>query len=377
MSAGSIARSTDELATSHLPIRMVGYRAGMAAGGISNYIAHLTAALQQHHRAEIAGAEVRRLFSVQPYAPHEILHIPLIMGSQALLTGRYRRSVVTVHDLGGLLSPLDRSSTSLLHKLLLQLALIGVRRASHILAVSEYTKSTLVKHLNIAPDRIHVTYEGVDQERYQPRPQPAARKLLADRIGLMLPVDQPVLLYVGSELPRKNLVVLWAALKEIRAAYPQAVVLKVGQAGGQPDRRATTLREIAARGVADAVRFLDAVDDTTLPLLYNAADIFVQPSLYEGFSLPTAEAMASGCPVIAANATCLPEVIGGAGVLFDPYRPSDLAARVIALHENRAQQQMLAAKGIARATVFSWRTTAQQTLAVYTFQAISANKRER
>ena len=348
------------------PIRLIGYQHHLAAGGISNYIrqlhSHMAALGLGDH---LAGAEVRRFFSVQPYHTGEILHIPLIMGSQVLLTGRYPRSVVTVLDLGGLLCPADRATHSLLHGSIFKLALRGLRRAQQIIAISDYTKAMIVQHLGIASERITVTPLGVNHACFYPQSRAAARQQLADRLGLIFPHQQPVLLYVGSELPRKNLAVLWAALRMIRQEYPGAMVIKVGRAGGAPDLRGQTAREIAEQQQTDAVHFLDTIDDDTLALLYSAADIFVQPSLYEGFSLPTAEAMACGCAVIAARATCLPEVIGTGGRLFDPSSAEALAAVILETYQNDHARQAMIERGLAQAQQFTWQRTALQTIDVY------------
>lgn len=347
------------------PIRLVGYRHHLPAGGISNYIRQLHSHISALGLSDrVAGAEVRRFFDVQPYQAGEILHIPLIMGSQALLTRRYPRSVVTVLDLGGLLCAQDRASHTLLHSVIFKLALLGLRQARHILAISEYTKTTIVRHLGIAPERITTTPLGVNHACFYPQAQAQARRSLSERVGLVFPESQPVLLYVGSEIPRKNLSILWAALQLIRQEYPQAIVIKVGKAGSA-EQREHTRGQIAARGLTEAVRFLDTIDDPALALLYNAADIFVQPSLYEGFSLPTAEALACGRPVLAAAATCLPEIIGAGGKLFDPASAEALATGVLELYHDEVERSRLSERGMAQAQRFDWRATARQTIEVY------------
>lgn len=346
------------------PIRLVGYRHNLPAGGISNYIRQLHSHISALGLGDrVAGAEVRRFFDVQPYHSGEILHIPLIMGSQALLTRRYPRSVVTVLDLGGLLSAQDRAGHSLLHATIFKLALRGIRRARHVLAISEYTKRTIVEHLGIPAARITTTPLGVNHDCFYPQDQALARRAISERFGLRFPERQPALLYVGSEIPRKNLGVLWAALRRIRKEYPQAIVIKVGTADAE--QRAQTRQAIAAQGLTDAVHFLDRVDDPALALLYSAADIFVQPSLYEGFSLPTAEALACGCPVLAANATCLPEIVGAGGRLFDPSSAQALADDALALYHHESERRAQIERGLIQARRFDWQTMARQTIEVY------------
>jgi glycosyltransferase involved in cell wall biosynthesis len=113
------------------------------------------------------------------------------------------------------------------------------------------------------------------------------------------------------------------------------------------------------------VLFTGFVEDDDLPDLYRGAQIFVYPSLYEGFGLPVLEAMASGVPVITSNRSSLPEVAGNAALLIDPTRPDDLAAAMSAVVSNRALHEELQRKGVARAKDFTWEAVARRTLAVY------------
>jgi glycosyltransferase involved in cell wall biosynthesis len=117
--------------------------------------------------------------------------------------------------------------------------------------------------------------------------------------------------------------------------------------------------------IRDQVVFTGFVDDSDLPDLYRGAQMFVYPSLYEGFGLPILEAMACGIPVITSNCSSLPEVAGNAALLIDPTRPEELAAAMSALVGNGALHEELRWKGIARAKEFTWEAVARQTLAVY------------
>ncbi|MEI7555055.1 glycosyltransferase family 1 protein [Candidatus Chlorohelix sp.] len=358
-----------------LAIRLVGYNPNrpISGGGITNYIQQLAANLQNLESSfQLQGAEVQQLFRVYPYCRGEILHIPMIMGAQVLLTRRFTPAVVTVHDLGGLLFPSDFTNRKLLDKVIFQLALSGMRKATHILAVSFHTKMTLINHLAIPENKITVIPQGVDHAHFAPQDKAYARSQLETRFGLFFPENQPTLLYVGSELPRKNLVVLWQALNHIRKNYPKAMLLKVGKPGGA--FRVRTKREIEQSHVSEAVHFLDEVADEHLPLFYSAADILIQPSLYEGFSLPTVEAMASGCPVLAARATCLPEVIGEGGIFFDPYSFEELAMLIESLYQDEWRKKLLSEYGQKQALKYDWATVANQTLGVYYKIAESNNK---
>jgi glycosyltransferase involved in cell wall biosynthesis len=118
-------------------------------------------------------------------------------------------------------------------------------------------------------------------------------------------------------------------------------------------------------GLGDAIRFVGFVPEDEMPLWYNAADLFVYPSQYEGFGLPPLEALACGTPVVASNRSSLPEVVGDAGVLVDPNDTSAIATGMQQVLEDRALQDRLAAAGPQQARTFTWRRMAEETLAVY------------
>jgi glycosyltransferase involved in cell wall biosynthesis len=118
-------------------------------------------------------------------------------------------------------------------------------------------------------------------------------------------------------------------------------------------------------GIADSVTFIDAVRDEDLPALYSACDLFVFPSLYEGFGLPPLEAMACGAPVTCSNTSSMPEVVGDAALLFDPSRPQEIAQAIGRILKEPALQADLRARSLQRAAQFSWRQCARTTLEVY------------
>jgi len=168
----------------------------------------------------------------------------------------------------------------------------------------------------------------------------------------------PFILFVGQLQPRKNLGRLVEAFEQVADAQSdQHLVI----AGGHGWLKQTILQRIEESPKRSRIHLIGRVPDDLLPALYWGADVFVLPSLYEGFGMPALEAMASGCPVVTSNVSSLPEVSGGAAVLVDPYRAEDI---VRGIREARALRAELRERGIRRAAQFDWDKTAEKTLRV-------------
>jgi glycosyltransferase involved in cell wall biosynthesis len=236
------------------------------------------------------------------------------------------------------------------------MARAAVRRADHLLAISEHTRRDLIDLLGAPPAGVTVTHCGVDPTF---RPLDAAQ-VAAWRARYGLP--ERFILYVGTLEPRKNVPRLLDAYARLRRRGPVPPLVLVG---GRGWRHAAIDARLAALGLGDAVRFLGYVPAAELPLCYNAAGVFVYPSLYEGFGLPPLEALACGTPVVTSNAASLPEAVGDAAVLVDPRDPAALADALAAALADEPLRQRLRAAGLAQARRFSWRRMAEQTLAVY------------
>ena len=342
-------------------------------GGISRYADQLAKALRRNgtivepaRLRYLPGAgrrEVLRAFpiGVEGAIEGDIVHLPGIVGSAVLLVGRRSGpAVVTVHDLGALYCPEDVAIGTAIDRRILQLSLRGVRRADRVLAVSDFTRNCLLQ-TGFAEEQVVTVHEGVDHDRFQPRP--GARETIERRFGLDL-AGGPVVLYVGSEWPRKNLATLVRALGQLKRDGVRFRWLKVGASGYAPGR-SDLLAQVAREGLADDVSILDVVSDDDLPLLYSAADVYVQPSVWEGFGLPVLEAMACGTPVVATRRAALPEVVGDAGVLVEARDGGALADAVAGVLADPAGAARYAAAGLARARDWSWERTARATAAVY------------
>ena len=271
--------------------------------------------------------------------------------------------VVTVHDIGPYLFRGDRDVAGYRHPAHALIDALSVRmlhRADAIIVPSHWTRATLIDVARIPDDRIVVVPLGVDHERFRPAPVP--RKF---REQFTLPESRPYVLAVGSDEPRKNLPTLLRAMASVRRHLPDAMLLKVGT-GFDPRARATLLDLTKQLGLAGAVRFHDRVSDADLARFYNAATVFVMPSLYEGFGLPVLEAMASGIPVIALDRTAMPEVlVERAPRVADPFDSDGLADAIVRVLQDHEFARDVAAAGRARADAFTWAATVARTVDVY------------
>lgn len=263
------------------------------------------------------------------------------------------RTLVTVHDLSFLTVP--EHADPGLRRYLTAAVPPALRRAAHVIAVSETTRRDVITRLGLAPDRVTTVYNGVS-DRFRPLDAPA-RAAARARLGL----PARCIVTLGTIEPRKNHLGLLRAFRLVAAAQPD-VALVIGGRRGWLDQ--AVFDEVTHLGLGDRVRFLGPVPDTDLPALYAAATVFAFPSWYEGFGLPPLEALACGTPVVASAASSLPEVCGEAALLIDPADTAGLADALARLLTNDALRADLAARGPAQAARFTWAATADGLLSV-------------
>ena len=263
------------------------------------------------------------------------------------------KSVFTLHDLIFIFHPETHKP---LNRWFLTLMMPRfLRAADAVIAVSECTKRDAVRFYGIPEEKITVIYEGVN-----PRFRPASPETIASvRARYNLP--EHFILYVGTIEPRKNLTALLEAFHHLLATHDLRLVI-VGKKGWLYEGFFLRLREL---GLEDRVIFTGYVPDEDLPAIYSAAELFVFPSLYEGFGLPVLEAMACGVPVICSNTSSLPEVAGDAALLVDPTDVRALAGAMEQALTDEALRVTLRARGIERAQRFTWARAAQETMQVY------------
>lgn len=291
--------------------------------------------------------------NIRHYSPSEQIRLPLLLHSlkpdlvhfthfsKPLLY--WGKSVVTVHDLIRHFSKGQQTTTRspLLYwpkylGYLLQSRLIF--RRDHIIVPSAYWQNYLINQYHLPKNRITVTHEAVDPE------------FINHHSPITVHQSQNYLVYTGNLYPHKNLQVILQALKQL------------------PDLK---LKIICGRSVFDQkvtspqVEFLGFVSDSDFAKIYHQALALIHPALIEGFSLTGLEAMALSCPVIASNATCIPEIYGPAALYFDPHQPQQLVDQIIRLRQSSKLRQQLIKLGHQQVKKYSWTNTALQTLKVY------------
>lgn len=278
----------------------------------------------------------------------DLVHETAFVGPQASTSP----SVVTVHDLSFLLYP---QSFRTLNRLYLQLfTQLSVRRARRVIAVSESTKGDLVRCYGLSPEKVDVVYNGKD-DAFQPLP---ADEVAGFRAENKLP--ERFMLFVGTLEPRKNVVRLIEAYAQLKSNRLPLMLV-----GGKGWLYNDVFARVEALNLTSEVHFVGYVPTEDLPWWYNAADLFVYPSLYEGFGLPPLEAMACGTPIVTSTASSLPEVVGDAGLLTDPTDTEALTGAMEQVLSDADLRGAMREAGLARAREFSWRRTARHTVASY------------
>jgi len=232
------------------------------------------------------------------------------------------------------------------------------QRAAAVITVSQAAKESIVQHLGIVADQIVVTHEAASS-LYHPVGDP--RQIVAVQQKYQLP--ERFILAIGSADPRKNLRGLlraYASLpKSLRVQHRLTIVWTHNFLAPTITAEANTL------GLGGQIQFLERVPNDDLALLYNAAALFVFPSFYEGFGLPLLEAMACGTPVVAANNSSIPEIVGEAALLIEAKDVLGIAAAMTQVLTDDALRQHLIEKGLKRAAGFSWARCASETVGVY------------
>src|SRR2546428_9696279 len=266
--------------------------------------------------------------------------------------------VVTIHDLSfeHLPETFNRRSVAQLRFTVRR----TVSKASRILTSSELSRRDIVETYAINPDRIAVTALAAPTY-FAPVENETELKEIRESYG----IERDYILSLGSIQPRKNLVRLIEAyfcLRRIRrdSKLPQLVL--AGKRGWLDNE---TFHAADREGCGRDILFTGYVPERDLPALYSGAISFVYPSYFEGFGLPVVEAMQCGVPVIAGNQTSLPEVVGEAGLLFDPFDTQALVKALTQVIDDAEYRAVLRSKGLERAKNFNWKTTAQRTLRVY------------
>jgi glycosyltransferase involved in cell wall biosynthesis len=264
-------------------------------------------------------------------------------------------SVGTVHDFSQLHVPQKYDAARMFY--IMRILPRMMRRLTRVISVSESTRCDLESFARVPAERIRVIYNGADLQRFTPRTAKSARADLPPELH----IPERYVLYIARlEYPGKNHVRLLEAFAALKRAtdLPHKLVL----VGGRWDGAEIIEERVAELGLSDMVVFPGFVPNEAIPALYAAADAFAFPSLFEGFGIPVLEAMASGVPVCAANTSSIPEVVGDAGLLFDPLDVASMTECLVHLLREEPLRQRLIARGIERAAGFTWDRAAKETL---------------
>ncbi len=233
------------------------------------------------------------------------------------------------------------------------------QRAARIATVSEYSRWDLLRTYRLAPEKVAVTYNGVESHFTS-----VLTRNEANEVRQQFGINRDFLLAVGSLQPRKNLIRLIRAYARLRSEVPNFTpqLVIVGRKLWLADE---IFAEIRRQRWAEDVILTGYVDDADLPKLYRQATAFVYPSLFEGFGLPPIEAMACGTPVITSNVSSLPEVTGGAALLIDPMNQASIESALLTITGDQGLRKRLREQGIEQAKKFTWQAAAEKTLQLY------------
>jgi glycosyltransferase involved in cell wall biosynthesis len=235
----------------------------------------------------------------------------------------------------------------------------SARRAAKVLAVSEYSKKTIVKIYGLPEEKVEVTYDAVCNDEFRP----IRDKALTDHILKKYQIHGNYILFVGRLEPRKNISGIIKAFHSLRVHHDIAQKLViVGMKDFLYQRIFDTAKHLK---LGKEIIFTGRVEQEDLPILYNGADFFVYPSFAEGFGVPPLEAMACGIPVITSNTTSLPEVVGDAGILVDPQNIDELSQAMYMLIKDADLRGKMKNRGLERSKLFSWHRTADKVLRIY------------
>jgi len=279
----------------------------------------------------------------------DVVHFPIGAG----VMGYRGKFILTIHDLKHYL---NKDLVKLRRYVLWRMSYkANVNRAAKIITVSEHVKRDILREFPVRPENIRVIPNGVDR-RFKPC---AASQVF--RAKYQLP--KGYVLFVGQTTSNKNIRRAIDAVNLVRDRYNLDPQFIIAGSPGEDDKRLK--KYVNSSQLRDTVRFIGYVDDNDLPQLYANAEVFLFPSITEGFGIPPLEAMRCGIPVVAAHASCIPEVLGDAAIWVNPFSVESIAEGVgTALLDKNARSRAIS-KGLSRVEQFSWEKMASETVNVY------------
>ncbi len=261
-------------------------------------------------------------------------------------------SFVVVYDLQHINQPQNFNRLYLVF--LKTIIYLSAKLSDGVITLSERSKADIVKYYNISPERVGVTYLASDSKAFYKRPPPEVA-------GIMKKYNLPerFVLYIASSLPHKNYERLLQAFKTVKEKSPGIKLVLIGARDYGHD---SISRKIDELGLRNEVVFLGWLPFEDIPVIYSAAEVFVFPSLHEGFGIPVLEAFACGVPVVCSRIEPLTEFASPAALFVDPFRPDDIARGILSVLGDRGLRDRLVKDGLRRAADFSWEKTALKTL---------------
>ncbi|MBS5823580.1 MAG: glycosyltransferase family 4 protein [Clostridium argentinense] len=315
---------------------------------------------QNNSKVVMASKKYHRFFQ-DHYFPYnmkseniDIYHIP--QNGIGLNSSIHCKKIVTIHDLIPYIMP-ETVGTGYLLKFLREMPNI-IDQAQGIITVSEYSKKDILKFFPIDEQKIFVTPLAADI-KYKPLDKEKCKKFISKKYN----IDKPFILYLGGFSERKNVHSLISAFTKIYKDLDSEFNLVIVGSYKDTSQELVKLRD--KLNMADKILFTGFADEEDLPIYYNACEVFVYPSFYEGFGLPPLEAMNCGTPVIASNITSIPEVVGDSGMLIDPHNINEISNAIGEMLSNESLRNHYGNLGYKRAKLYSWENTAKNTLQVY------------
>jgi len=263
------------------------------------------------------------------------------------------KTIITLHDLGYYIKELNayKYLDTLYWKIMMR---SSCKRATKIIAISENTKKAIQEILGIPEEKIAVIYEAVDTNRFRKIP-----KATLENIATKYSLPRSFFLFTGGLSPRKNLTRLFRAIELLDEENVNLVVTGDTFASWSNDQECKLIEE------SDKIKHLGYVNEDELVALYNLADAYIFPSLYEGLGLPILEAQACGCPVISSSSSSLPEVGGNSVLYFNPHDEMEIVRAIKTLVNNPKKKDNLVEKGYENIKRFSWGLAARQLLNIF------------
>ena len=271
--------------------------------------------------------------------------------------GAIGKMMVVVHDMTYKVFPetVSEETKSWLNEIMERTC----ERADMIVTVSDYSKKEIIKYLNVNPQKVQVIPCGVDLERYTERY--AENDVIRARQAYHIP--EKYLLYIGTLEPRKNIERLIEAYAQLVKKEAKTPVLVIGGKKGWMYEK--IFSRVKEQGIEAYVIFTGYLADEDVPLLMKGAIAFVFPSLYEGFGMPVLEAMACGTPVITSNTASLPEVVGQAGLLVDPYNVTEIAEAMERVIKDDIMRNTMRSRGLIQVRNYTWKNSAEKMKKLY------------